>query len=249
MDREQLKNIIYQYKNEGLSFGDISKKLEEEYGIKRSRQSVYNLYNSKLKDLEGGIKEYDEKFVRDLIVGYRQVGLSFTDIVNELKDNYDIMKTRDVVYSIYKKAVGKYEDLDILPIKNDIVILFVLGYKLTEILDILNNKEQYKDRDIGYKFIRDVVLYSVDSIKFARDVYKNRIKKMLSDGYTVQDIIDNIKYKGVNIKDKAVKNFIGEIYFDDIKSIVNDKIDEIYRITGDTEVVKNVKEKVNDMYM
>ena len=50
MDKKSLKSVVVGYKMGGMSYADIATKLEEEYGVKMSRQAVNGLYKRATSD-------------------------------------------------------------------------------------------------------------------------------------------------------------------------------------------------------
>ena len=100
--RDELRELIYEYKNDGNTFEGISNLLEKEHGIKRDRQSVHGIY-----------KRYVERLKRDTEILRVDI-----DIINiAARNNFmstiekQVMEIDESVSRAYiKRAVEKFED-------------------------------------------------------------------------------------------------------------------------------------------
>ena len=85
MDLNTTRSLIIAMRNSGMTFQAIADKLESEYGVKRSRQSVYALYKGATDPNFKRLSE-DEILITCEIMNLDSLGYNMSQIHRRLKD-------------------------------------------------------------------------------------------------------------------------------------------------------------------
>ena len=184
LTRDELRELICDYKEQGLTFERISEILDEEYGIKRDRQSIYGIYKRYMNRLE----KDKEKLRTDIdIINIAARNEYFSNIkkqVMELESN--------ITESYIKTAVEKYKD-DIQEIEDEMVEIVSDGIRTGA------TKEEILE-SISYKGIRPTEKIYV---KLATKSFRNKIIKSIE---TI--VAQSIKHSGdTSVAKELVKEF------------------------------------------
>lgn len=112
MDKVEIKEEVIKLRETGYTFEDISKILEQEYGVKRSRQALAKIY-SRYKSKDAILCKYTEKIMSMKILGYsnREIASQINKEIDseDTKDSYKI-KIQDVD-NIVNDNSGYIEDI------------------------------------------------------------------------------------------------------------------------------------------
>jgi len=184
LTRDELRELICEYKEQGLTFERISEILDEEYGIKRDRQSIYGIYKRYMNRLE----KDKEKLRTDIdIINIAARNEYFSNIkkqVMELESN--------ITESYIKTAVEKYKD-DIQEIEDEMVEIVSDGIRTGA------TKEEILE-SISYKGIRPTEKIYV---KLATKSFRNKIIESIE---TI--VAQSIKHSGdTSVAKELVKEF------------------------------------------
>ena len=184
LTRDELRELICKYKEQGLTFERISEIIDEEYGIKRDRQSIYGIYKRYMNRLE----KDKEKLRTDIdIINIAARNEYFSNIkkqVMELESN--------ITESYIKTAVEKYKD-DIQEIEDEMVEIVSDGIRTGA------TKEEILE-SISYKGIRPTEKIYV---KLATKSFRNKIIESIE---TI--VAQSIKHSGdTSVAKELVKEF------------------------------------------
>ena len=184
LTRDELRELICDYKEQGLTFERISEILDEEYGIKRDRQSIYGIYKRYMNRLE----KDKEKLRTDIdIINIAARNEYFSNIKKQ------VMKLEsNITESYIKTAVEKYKD-DIQEIEDEMVEIVSDGIRTGA------TKEEILE-SISYKGIRPTEKIYV---KLATKSFRNKIIKSIE---TI--VAQSIKHSGdTSVAKELVKEF------------------------------------------
>ena len=176
----------------------------------------------------------DRETLRELIVDYREKGYTFSKIAEILREQYGIVKDRQSIHGIYKRAVKSNDEKKELLV--NIVNLYVLGYNRAEIRNILLGM----DIKTSYYTIRNILEEYTEYIREVQLRYIYSIVTSISDGKSLKEIKGSITYKGIPITEKSFKNLLTEAYILIVKEASIKEIVKVYRDTEDQELVKQV---------
>lgn len=176
----------------------------------------------------------DRETLRELIVDYREKGYTFSKIAEILREQYGIVKDRQSIHGIYKRAVKSNDEKKELLV--NIVNLYVLGYNKAEIRNILLGM----DIKTSYYTIRNILEEYTEYIREVQLRYIYSIVTSISDGKSLKEIKGSITYKGIPITEKSFKKLLKEAYILIVKEASLKEIVKVYRDTEDQELVKQV---------
>lgn len=176
----------------------------------------------------------DRETLRELIVDYREKGYTFSKIAEILREQYGIVKDRQSIHGIYKRAVKSNDEKKELLV--NIVNLYVLGYNRAEIRNILLGM----DIKTSYYTIRNILEEYTEYIREVQLRYIYSIVTSISDGKSLKEIKGSITYKGIPITEKSFKKLLTEAYILIVKEASIKEIVKVYRDTEDQELVKQV---------
>lgn len=176
----------------------------------------------------------DRETLRELVVDYREKGYTFSKIAEILREQYGIVKDRQSIHGIYKRAVKSNDEKKELLV--NIVNLYVLGYKKAEIRNILLGM----DIKTSYYTIRNILEEYTEYIREVQLRYTYSIVASISDGKSLEEIKESIVYKGIHPTEKGFKKLLAEAYTLIVKEACIKEIVKVYRDTEDQELVEHV---------
>lgn len=109
LTRDELRELICKYKDDGMTFEKISDVIEEKHGIKRDRQSIYGIYRRYMNRLEKdkGMLRYDIDIIN--IAARNEYFSNIKKQVMELESNITESYIREAIES-YKEDIKEVED-------------------------------------------------------------------------------------------------------------------------------------------
>jgi hypothetical protein len=180
----------------------------------------------------------DRETLRELVVDYREKGYTFSKIAEILREQYGIVKDRQSIHGIYKRAIKNTDEKKELLV--NIANLYVLGYKKAEIKNILLGM----GIKTSYYTIRNVINENADYMREVQLGYVYKIATSISDGKYLEEIKESIAYKGALPTDKGFKKLLIEAYTLIVKEACTKEIAKVYRDTDDSEIVEHVIDKL-----
>lgn len=184
----------------------------------------------------------DKKSLKSIVIGYKLSGLSYSSIATELEKEYGIKMSRQAINGLYKRATSDKEvEKNIQTVLNttDICYYSTLGYTVKEIKEIIQTEEF----DLSLGKISDILDVNTELLSSIEKSLIDKIKVELQENKSIDEIKQNIKFKGVNIKDKKWDEFISksaDAYIDD--SII-DSLARLLKITDNRDLVRSKLKK------
>lgn len=178
-----------------------------------------------------------ETYVKNLVVQLRDSGKSFQDISNILDNEYNIHKSRQAIHGIYNRAIKSItpdraeEELKVY----DILTYYIMGLPVQKISE-QTGLSNYKVKQI----IEHKDSVQLDDLK-SKQFYK--AIKLFEKGTSIEEVIEAMKYKGVEPTKYTVCQLFEEyINYKISESIINTlaNIVRIYKGTALKEIVKKV---------
>ena len=170
MDKIEIKEEVIKLRETGYTFEDISKILEQEYGVKRSRQALAKIY-SRYKSKDNILGKYTEKIMFMKILGYsnREIACQINKEIDteENKDSYKI-KIQDVD-NIVNDNSGYIED-----VKNSNINMVRECITMNEDRDTIMNKLNWRDIRVSDEECNSIV---AKAIKLEEDNLKKKYIK------------------------------------------------------------------------
>lgn len=184
----------------------------------------------------------DNETLKSLILQYRDSGMTYQEISDKLVSEYGIMKSRQAIQGLYKRTVQSLKS-DSDKIKRlreaDVVNLYCLGYNMSEVQRLMEDLGY----DISYSEVNRIIKRykkEDDYIKEVEDSIVSRIRDIADKVSSIDDIINNVNYKGVPIKKEKVLEYLVEAYKNKIIDKIREDLIKIYEFTDSKEAVKKI---------
>lgn len=184
----------------------------------------------------------DNETLKSLILQYRDSGMTYQEISDKLVSEYGIMKSRQAIQGLYKRTVQNLKS-DSDKIKRlreaDVVNLYCLGYNMSEVQRLMEDLGY----DISYSEVNRIIKrYKKEDgyIKEVEDSIVSRIRDIADKVSSIDDIINNVNYKGVPIKKEKVLEYLVEAYKNKIIDKIREDLIKIYEFTDSKEAVKKI---------
>lgn len=184
----------------------------------------------------------DNETLKSLILQYRDSGMTYQEISDKLVSEYGIMKSRQAIQGLYKRTVQSLKS-DSDKIKRlreaDVVNLYCLGYNMSEVQRLMEDLGY----DISYSEVNRIIKRykkEDDYIKEVEDSIVSRIRDIADKVSSIDDIINNVNYKGVPIKKEKVLEYLVEAYKNKITDKIREDLIKIYEFTDSKEAVKKI---------
>lgn len=184
----------------------------------------------------------DNETLKSLILQYRDSGMTYQEISDKLVSEYGIMKSRQAIQGLYKRTVQNLKS-DSDKIKRlreaDVVNLYCLGYNMSEVQRLMEDLGY----DISYSEVNRIIKRykkEDDYIKEVEDSIVSRIRDVADKVSSIDDIINNVNYKGVPIKKEKVLEYLVEAYKNKIIDKIREDLIKIYEFTDSKEAVKKI---------
>ena len=123
----------------------------------------------------------------------------------------------------------------------DIINIYCLGYNGVEIQRKLGELGIEYSYDSIVKNIRGNNRLTIDTEKY----YTKLVGDLVDKGMEYREIRSQIKYRGIGITGDKLRDYIGYHYTDKIEVEIKGKLEELFKCTGDKEVVSRVGRRYN----
>lgn len=169
-------------------------------------------------------------------------GLTYQEISDELREKYGVIRTRQAVGSLYKRAKEANNNSESFqPIVCDIINIYCISDTAVQTHDYLAKSGV----NISYQQVLDIVNREQKYISSVKNTIIANIENMMCNTDDIRDIRKVIEYKGIPISTKRFNEYMeaaSELY---IKHEILSKLNRVYRMTANKQMVKNVGEKFN----
>lgn len=175
--------------------------------------------------------KYTRKEIRDYIVAEITRGKDLEEVQAGLNREFGIKKSIKSIHNIYKRAVKKEEDV------MEVIQIYARGYNISETKEIY---KQLTGDDKSYYAVRKIVNDNQESIDKILNVMGVIAIKCIDSKMSLEEISNELTYKGVVIKEKYLNDVICWAYDKIIRNNNIKLIAEAYELTGDNDVVKDL---------
>lgn len=185
--------------------------------------------------------------LKPLIVEMREKeGMTFQAIADHISEEYGVVRTRQGIQSIYKRAVKEMND----PLKKDEYLfeadvknLYALGYFITEIEVELAGVYP----NAVYNRIRKVVNDAALEIGTIQEGILGQVKVLMSHSHFYKELEGQIKYKEWEIQDRALRKYIRNAFRDRIVSKVQEELRNLEGFMGDSSEVSLLRSELKEV--
>lgn len=182
----------------------------------------------------------DNKTLRAFVIEHKESGMSYQDIANKLKEEFNINRSRQSLQGIYTRTVNGNNNKNIV-IDSHILNLYALGYNYTEIQKLLRQLNY----SVAYKYIANTIKNSMDELNTIIKAYTNRLLDNRKILLSVDDIDGIIDYKGIKANEKGLNNIIKNAYIESIKLASIEILKEMYQITDNRKLLRDTLKEID----
>jgi len=182
----------------------------------------------------------DNKTLRAFVIEHKESGMSYQDIADKLKEEFNINRSRQSLQGIYTRTVNGSNNKNIV-IDSHILNLYALGYNYTEIQKLLRQLNY----SVAYKYIANTIKNSMDELNTIIKAYTNRLLDNRKILLSVDDIDGIIDYKGIKANEKGLNNIIKNAYIESIKLASIEILKEMYQITDNRKLLRDTLKEID----
>lgn len=186
----------------------------------------------------------DNKTLRALIIDYKDSGMAYQEIANKLAEEHNIVRSRQAIQGMYTRAMKRRDsevDKERLIRVADAVNIFCLGYNRTEVRELMNS--------LGYNVnYNDVVLDIRENTGYIQEIEQSiidKVREILVDKPSLEEISRIIEYKGIKPTDKKLKQYIKRAYTMIAEDKVYEVLVEAYKFTEEAAVTREIASEFN----
>lgn len=182
----------------------------------------------------------DSKTLKAFVIEHKDKGLSYQDISDKLREEFNIIRSRQALRGIYTRAMNSNNNQKLV-IDCHIFNLSALGYNSTEIHKLIKQL----GHQVAYRYITNTVKDNRESIEEAIKSYSNRVINNRKILLSVDDIYGIIDYKGIRANEKGIDIIIKKAYKELITKASVDILKELYQITDNRKIIRDMLEDIN----
>ena len=183
----------------------------------------------------------DKLTLKSTIIELRDSGMSYQEISDFLRQNYNIHMTRQAVCGMYKRVTSeenKTKEITKMLSVTDILNVYCLGLNLNEIKDVIGI-------DITLADIRRIIESNNTNISEIRNSQINKIINSINNNSDINDIRKFLTYKGIEIKESAFIKLVEMASERLIRNEISRDIVKIYNMSNDKKLVKSLIDRFN----
>lgn len=181
----------------------------------------------------------DNNTLRSLVVNCRDRGMTYQEISNMLRSEYDVVRTRQAVQQMYVRAtnVPKVSDIgdDVV---DKIIKLSSFGYSTDEIVESIGKNT------VSKSMLMEIISRNRAHIQTRSNAIMARVVDMVKSDMNYSAMKAAISYGSYTIKDAKLKEFIECAAFTSIMNTFNSVSERLVSITGDKTSVARLQLKV-----
>lgn len=161
--------------------------------------------------------------IKRFIIEKRSDNCPFDEIASRLERETGEKFSRQRVYGIYKRSIDSMSiDLDRNAEEYDIINVFCrLGVK-SAVKDVLTNADWFNCAVYDTKITNVINEHNEMIVSVNREMLSIVIDG-ISNEKSKENILERLRYKGIDVSDKVFNNLVGEAY----KHVINDKVEKL----------------------
>lgn len=187
----------------------------------------------------------EAQIVYTVLLQMRANGCSFEDISNELREKYNIKRSRQALHSKYNRirnqGVTNFIGKDDEKVNAFVIKAAARGIPLTA---IASNLENIIGESRTYYYIREIAGANEEAISKYRHDIVHRVAVLLSKGESIESIMGTLEVGGLKPSSTAKDRMIAEA----VQVVITKRIKEIAKnmtaLCGDSRIVDEALETV-----
>lgn len=180
--------------------------------------------------------------LKSLIIELKDSGLSYQEISNILENQYGVVKSRQAISGLYKRATETLKTDKESQIRVcDIVNLYCICDSATQVY----NELQRLGINITYRQILNVINKETKYIESVKRTIIANLESQLDSLSDIKDAIKSVEYRGVQISKKKFDEYFEQACIVHIRMRISSQLAKVYKLTSSKEMVKNIGESFN----
>lgn len=179
----------------------------------------------------------DKDYIKTIIIRLRNQGKSFQEISDTLSKEYNIIRSRQAICGMYNRAISDdkiTQNIDETLSIHDILHYNAIGISCERITEILIAN----GIDISVYKVKNILKDNQDKSAKIVSQLESLVYKLIKNGYTKEQIKDNLRYKVELPTKTALAKYIQEAT---IKLLNNTKIEVLGKILNQTKDIELIK--------
>lgn len=147
-----------------------------------------------------------EKLIED-IVSMKGAGKSFSEISEEIKKKYNIKRTRQSIYGLYKRHCGEcglYEKHRKIEEIYLVCRMYTLGQSMSKVYSALGSSGY----ELSYSDVIDIIKNNQPFLNKIRSCMDNWAEQCLKAGVRPSDILRSLSFMGVQMSSREFDEFL-----------------------------------------
>ena len=183
----------------------------------------------------------DKRTLKNIIIGYKLSGLSFADISNKLREEYNVDMSRQAICGLYNRATSKdniKENYNTIINTTNICNYYVIGLNTKDIKE----KLACNNCTLSLSKINKIIEDNGEYINIIEEHLVDKIKILLDNKCSMQQIINEISFNDIKPTSKKLDDLIFKASIKYINEKICGEINEILDITSDKKLAKSLYE-------
>lgn len=184
----------------------------------------------------------DRKTLRAFVIDSRNKGMTFENMAEALRNEYGIVRNRQSLHGIYKRAITNKEreaSSEKISMIADVVNIYALGYNMAETRNIACNI----GNDVSYYNVRDIISKEQEYIESVKNTMVFKTVRLILEGKSSESMVEELTYKGIKPTENGLKSILIDSYSMIVLSAATNELVKAYRDVEDRDIIRKVIEK------
>lgn len=184
----------------------------------------------------------DRKTLRAFVIDSRNKGMTFENMAEALRNEYGIVRNRQSLHGIYKRAITNKEreaSSEKISMIADVVNIYALGYNMAETRNIACNI----GHDVSYYNVRDIISKEQEYIESVKNTMVFKTVRLILEGKSSESMVEELTYKGIKPTENGLKSILIDSYSMIVLSAATNELVKAYRDVEDRDIIRKVIEK------
>ena len=184
----------------------------------------------------------DRKTLQAFVIDSRKKGMTFENMAETLRNEYGIVRNRQSLHGIYKRAITNKEreaSSEKISMIADVVNIYALGYNMAETRNIACNI----GNDVSYYNVRDIISKEQEYIESVKNTMVFKTVRLILEGKSSESMVEELTYKGIKPTENGLKSILINSYSMIVLSAATNELVKAYRDVEDRDIIRKVIEK------
>lgn len=180
--------------------------------------------------------------LKSLVVELKDSGMTFQEVADTLEKKYSVVRSRQALYGIYKRAKESFKDDE----KYWITVCDVVNIAcITDSYIQAVEKLQQIGVSLSYRQLLSIVNKETEYVKSVERTITANIEAQLENLKDIREAVKSIEYKGIGISEKRFEGYLMDACEHHIRMGIVEELSKMYRLTSNKSMVKQIGQKFN----